>query len=260
MPSPFPGMDPYLEDPAIWSGVHSAFLGAIFERLGPVLRPKYAVRFEERVYVTSEDDPGYRHIVPDVRVIERDPVGAITSYGSLAIAEPMKVVHPEDDEVRESNLQILDLRDRSIVTVIEMLSPTNKISGSFGRTSFLQKRREVFATEAHWLEIDLLRDGIRTANLPGIPNTEYQAYLSRAGQPRQGFVWPMSLRERLPVIGVPLRGTDADMPIDLQAVLDSVIERGSYDLDTDYRAKSVPPLEGDAMAWAQRLLARNAPL
>lgn len=71
MPSPFPGMDPYLEDPAIWSGVRALFLDEIVEQLYTPLRPRYAIRYEQRVDVTSEDDPGYRQIVPEVRVIER---------------------------------------------------------------------------------------------------------------------------------------------------------------------------------------------
>lgn len=145
----------------------------------------------------------------------------------MAIAEPIKVVQLLDEEIHEKALYITDVRDRSIVTVIELLSPTNKVTGAVGRESFLRKRREVFATNAHWVEIDLLRDGVRTAHLPGIPQTEYQVYLSRGPAPRQGYVWPISIRHRLPVMGVPLRGPDPDMPLDLQAALNATIERGS---------------------------------
>jgi hypothetical protein len=251
-------MDPYLEDPAIWSGVHAAFLGAIFERLGPVVRPRYAVRFEERVYVTGEDDPAYRTIIPGVRVVERAPTEQhVKSTAAITIAEPIKVTELMDDEIHERHLQIIDLNDRSIVTVIELLSPTNKVAGSFGRNSFLQKRREIYAGDAHWMEIDLLRDGLRTANHAEV-RTEYQVFLSRAGKPRDGFVWPMSIRQRLPVIGVPLRGKDADVPLDLQEVLTAVIERGSYDLDMDYLKEPVPPLAGATSDWARQMIARQA--
>src|SRR5258707_3326245 len=146
MASPFPGMDPYLEDREIWSGVHAAILGAIFERLGPAVRPRYAVRYEERVYVTSEEDPSFRLIVPDLRVVERstEKVPVHSRRGGVAIVEPIRV-ELADDEIHERSLQVIDVRDRSVMTVIEVLSPTNKILGSLGRASFLQNRKEVAA-------------------------------------------------------------------------------------------------------------------
>lgn len=263
MPSPFPGMDPYLEEPAIWSGVHAALLGAMFEKLGPILRPKYAVRYEERVYVTSEEDPGYRVIVPDLKVVERDrpgPARQTTGGGAIVITEPVPV-RLVDDEVHERSLVVIDIRDHSVVTIIEVLSPTNKMPNSFGRASFLKKRREIFAGDANWIEIDLLRAGERVSHLPDIAQTEYLVYLSRAGRPRAGFAWPISIRERLPVIAVPLRGNDPDVPLDLQSVLELVIERGSYDLDLDYSQNPVPPLSGETLEWARRITsqARRAP-
>jgi hypothetical protein len=250
-------MDPYLEEPEIWSGVHAAILGAIFEHLGPALRPKYMVRFEERVYVTGEEDPGYRKIVPDVRLIEREPRAKLVSAsaeGAVAVTEPIRI-EMADDEIHERTLVIRDPKTRAIVTVIELLSPTNKVLNSLGRESFLRKRREVRAGGAHWIEIDLLREGVRTAHLPGIADTEYQVYLSRAGDRRQGYVWPIRLRDRLPVIGVPLRGDDPDSPLDLQRALAAAIERGSYDIDTDYSLDPVPPLPTKAARWAKRLIA-----
>ena len=204
MPSPFPGMDPYLEDPAKWSGVHAAILGAIFERLGPAVRPKYAVRFEEPVFVTGEDDPGYRPVVPDVRVVERDAGEPSRSFSSTLIAEPIRVALPAEEEVRERSLHVVDVRDRSVVTVIELPSPTNKASGSFGRASSLRKRREVLAGYAHWMEIDLLRDGLRTPRPANVPETDYRVYLSRGGVPREAFAWPVRLVDRLPVVAVGL--------------------------------------------------------
>ena len=259
MPSPFPGMDPYLEDPAIWTGVHAAILGAVFEMLGPAMRPKYIVRFEERVFVTGEDDPGYRSIVPDVRVVERDPNDwSHSPVIAGAIAEPIRVIVPTEEEIHEKSLHVIDVRDRSIVTVIELLSPTNKTARSFGRESFLRKRREVLAGDANWLEIDLLRDGVRTPNPTNAPPTPYRAYLSRSGPPRDSFVWPIRLEDRLPTVAVPLRGGDPDVPLDLQLAVNAAVERGSYDLDSEYSADPVPPLTGPAADWARRLLTSNA--
>lgn len=256
MPSPFPGMNPYLEDPAIWSGVHAAMLGAIFERLGPAVRPKYAVRYEERVYVTSEDDPGYRVIIPDLRVVEREPSAPAhqrVAGGAVAITEPIPV-RLLDDQIHERSLKVIDVQDRTVVTVIEVLRPTNKTPNSVGRVSYLKKRREIFGGDANWIEIDLLRDGERVSHLPEISETEYLVYLSRAGRPRQGFAWPISIRDRLPVIAVPLRGNDPDVPLDLQAVLELVIDRGSYDLDVDYTREPVPALPRATAEWVRRIV------
>src|SRR5687768_12687655 len=90
-----PGREGPGEGPAIWWGVHAAFLAGIFERLGPAVRPKYAVRYEERVFIMSEDDPAYRVVVPDVRVIEREAgrraAGGAPAAGRAAIAEPVPV-------------------------------------------------------------------------------------------------------------------------------------------------------------------------
>jgi hypothetical protein len=255
MPSPFPGMDPYLEDPAIWPGVHAALLAAFFEQLGPMLRPKYAVRYEERVYVSGEEDPGFRTIIPDLRVIFREDTHRKALAAAGTIAEPVHVQLAEE-EVHERSLHVIDVRDRSLVTVIELLSPTNKVLNSFGRESFLRKRREVRAGGAHWIEIDLLRDGVRTANAPNVPQSEYQAYLTRAGERRQADVWPISIRNRLPGIAVPLKGDDPDVPLDLQKAMSLAVERGSYDLDTDYDQDPVPPLAEEHRDWARELIKR----
>lgn len=260
MPSPFPGMDPYLEDPALCSGFHHSFLSAIQERLAPVVRPKYFVRVEERVYVAQEDDAAYRLIVPDVRVVEsakrRTSKTVPAATGSM-IADPIPVVEMLDPEIHEHRIEILDRVDRSVVTVIEMLSPTNKVLGSAGRESFLRKRREVYGTDAHWMEIDLLRDGVRTANVAASRDVESQVYLSRAGNPRPGAVWPIPLREKLPVIGIPLRGSDADVALDPQDVVDQAFEVGGYDLDLDYSHDPAVQLPTPHAEWARQRIANH---
>jgi hypothetical protein len=191
-----------------------------------------------------------------VRVIEAGRPSAApppSAPAGLAIAEPIKVAVLQDPEIHETSLKIIDVRDRSIVTVIELLSPTNKTSHAYGRELFLQKRREVIAAGGNWVEIDLLREGERTPCPPHVPLTEYQVYVSRAGHPREAFVWPISIRQKLPVIGIPLRSPDADVPLDLQAILGKVMERGSYDLDIDYAQEPVPPLEREVAQWARAL-------
>jgi hypothetical protein len=252
-------MDPYMEGPTLWSGFHHTYLTALQERLGPAVRPKYFVRVEERVYVSREDDPAHRLIVPDMRVVESARRGrAVPQTGAAAIAAPIPVADTLEREVHEYRLEVLDQIDRSVVAVIELLSPTNKVPNSVGRASFLQKRHEVFASEAHWIEIDLLRDGVRTANLAESSDAKYQVYLSRADTPRRGYVWPIYLREALPTIGVPLRPGDDDVPLNLQDAFAQVYEVGGYDLDVAYAADPIPPLTGEHSHWAAALLANRA--
>lgn len=264
MASPFPGMDPYLEDPEIWSGVHAMFLGEIINLLYRRLRPKYAIRYEERVYVAEEDDPVHQPRIPDVKVFtdahRPQRVGSpAAEQGGTAIDEPIRVMPFDDPEVHEKYLHVLDLKSHDVVTVIELLSPSNKTKGSAGRKNFMEKRREVFASAAHWIEIDLLRAGARTIVLPGVPASDYQVFLSRAGDPRRGYAWPMSLRDRLPTIAVPLQAGDPDVPLNLQAVLTTTIDKGSYETDFDYGSPPPFPIRQDDAAWAADVAARYVP-
>src|SRR5690348_17395703 len=123
MPSPFPGMDPYLEDPGLWPDVHHWLISGCTELLNQQLRPKYYARIEERVYISDESDPARRVIIPDLRVVSR---GARLSGGPSA-------VRGANDSVAEARIEVIDRLDRTVVAVIEILSPTNKILGSRGQ-------------------------------------------------------------------------------------------------------------------------------
>jgi hypothetical protein len=259
MPSPFPGMDPYLENPIRWSGFHHTFLTGIQERLAPILRPKYFVRVEERVWVALEEDPAHRIVFPDVRVVEAEPHmrKGIAAATTAVVATPVQVIDPFDREIHEYRLEVRDLENRSLVDCIELLSPSNKIVGSISREGLLKKRREVYASDAHWIEIDLLRAGARTANLDEVGDAEYQVFLSRAGAPRRGWVWPITLRQRLPVIAIPLLPGDPDAPVDLQQEFDHAYEINGYEMDINYDRDPVPPLASDAADWARELIKQH---
>jgi Protein of unknown function (DUF4058) len=258
MPSPFPGMDPYLEDPRSWRDVHHSLISSGRDLLNDQLRPKYLVRIEERVYV---DVPGSeaqsRDIYPDLHVESLPAWGdrPLAAEGSaLAVAEPI-VVDTAEVEITEARIHILDRNDESVVTVIEVLSPANKIRGSNGGESFEQKRREVLHSPSHWVEIDLLRAGHSWTPLPRrFPPHEYLAHVSRADRRPKGLAWPIRLSQRLPVISIPLRKDDPDAKLDLQAMIEVAYLGGSYDLQVDYNQPPVPPLKGAWAEWADRLL------
>src|SRR5262245_14265488 len=257
MPSPFPGMDPYLEAPWIWPDVHLNLISECQARLNPVLRPRYICRVELRVYISDDEDPGRKALVPDLRV-ESDPKrkGAKKTRVQPARvgAEPLLIPTLMDEEVEEAFLKIIHVESEELVTLIEVLSPTNKIKGSVGRRSFMAKRHEVMNTGVHWVEIDLLRDGSASVTDPPLRPSDYRILISRADKRMRTFFWPVSVRQPLPVIPIPLRGKDPEVPLDLGAVFRSVYDRAAYDVSVDYRKPPQPPLEGDDAKWAKEQL------
>ncbi len=257
MPSPFPGMDPYLESPTIWPDVHHELISEIRAALAPSIRPRYVARVELRVYISDDDDPGRAALVPDVRVEANPaPKGArkAKSQSALAAAQPLIVPTLMDEEIEEAFLKIVHVETEELVTIIELLSPTNKIRGSRGRASFMAKRHEIMNSEVHWVEIDLLRGGVPSVTDPPLRPSDYRILVSRADQRTRTRYWPVSVRQPLPVIQVPLRGKDPEAPLDLGAVFRSAYDRAGYDMSIDYRKEPQPPLEDDDARWARELL------
>jgi hypothetical protein len=257
MSSPFPGMDLYLEEPGLWPDVHNSLIGVIREFLVRRLSPKYYARIEERIYVSDEDDPGRTVIIPDVRVDERPSraaPGGTASAATLEIAEPLVIDTLLDDEIHEPFVEVIDRANRQVVTVIEVVSPTNKVAAAHGRESYRRKRLEVLHSPSHWLEIDLLRAGTRWIPRQMTPRGDYFVFLSRAEHRPTSYLWPIRLPERLPVVAVPLKDGDADVPLDLQAALETVYERAGYDRVVDYRQPPEIGLSEEQAAWADQLL------
>jgi hypothetical protein len=204
MPSPFPGMNPYLEQAAHWQDFHTELLTTIRRVLTPQVGPN--------------------HILP---------------LGEHQI--------PGQDEERIRFLEVRDRRGRELVTVVELLSPSNKRAGE-DRDLYLARRREVLRGAAHLVEIDLLRGGTR-APVVDRPACAYSALVSRAERrPRAGF-WAVGLRDRLPVIPVPLRAGDGVARVDLQEALHAAYDAAGYERYI-YEGAPEPPLGPDDAAWA----------
>lgn len=270
MPSPFPGMDPYLEDPALWPSVHHLLISEMMAELNRQLRPKYFANIEERVYLSDEDDPGRDYVIPDVHIVRHhasSSKGNASLPGSAAVIEPIDVTTLIEDEIHEPRIEIVDRQNRSVVTVIEILSPTSKLSGSYGRESYQSKRHEVMSSSSHLIEIDLLRAGIRIYIRERIAPYDYIVHVSRADGsiPRGTKAWAIPFGLPLPTIPVPLKGEDPDGRIDLQRLLETAYERGAFDLKIDYTREPVPALTAEQAEWARQLTAgaakvgRNSP-
>ncbi len=258
MPSPFPGMDPYLENPARWSGTHQGLIGAMRALLNKALPKGYVARMEESCRIV----PGERVVYPDV-FIRRSPAAPEKSRGATAVLDapdtPLILEALPVPQPPEMFIEIRHVADGGrVVTAIEILSPTNKTLHSDGRRMYLRKQEETLRSAAHLIEIDLLRHGPPTvAALAVTPRNEpcdYLVSLHRSGQGQRFEVWPNRLRERLPKICVPLMAGDADITLDIQAVFDKNYEEGAYAEDADYRRDPVPPLSPEDAAWADALL------
>ncbi len=256
MKSPFPGMDPYLEQ--YWRDVHAGLVIYARDQIQPALPGTLRARVEERVYVESETRIE-RSLSPDVRVVQRKrkTAGRGSAQAASVIAEPL-LISMEDEPVSESYLEIIDVSSGNrVVTVIEFLSPSNKTPGE-GQDLYLKNQKEIRASTTSLVEIDLTRQGRRVLLLPPerIPpphRTTYQVCVRRGYRPSPVEIYDLPLRQRLPVIGVPLRERERDVPLDLQELVDGCYRNGGYD-DLDYKVDPVPPLEPSDAAWADHLL------
>src|SRR5205085_836738 len=162
MPSPFPGMDPFIEDQE-WQDFHNRFNSAVSDELAQRVRPRYVVRIERRIYVEHYLEAGDDVRWPDISVLwsgsDAPIAGPTTSAGTLAA--PIECLLPSPQERRESYLVIREVPSLEIVTVIETLSPSNKRASSDGREHYLEKRQEILSSRTNLIEIDLLRGGKR---------------------------------------------------------------------------------------------------
>jgi hypothetical protein len=235
MPSPFPGIDPYLENPEFWSEVQNRLIVAIADSLSPHLRPKYRVAIKKRVY-DSEDSLLVG--IADVAVLPKASM-------------PPPTTMPE--KVRESYLEIREIASGQVVTVIEILSPKNKWAG-VGRTAYEKKRQQVLSSATHLVEIDLLRGGTPMLLSGNVPPMSYYILVSKSGQRPLADLYPFGLQEEIPIFTMPLISGEVEPEVDLQLLLNAVYDRASLDLAIDYRQPPSPNLSADDTQWADLLL------
>jgi hypothetical protein len=247
-------MDPYLEHPALWPDVHAKLISEMQTYLNRLIRPKYVACVESRVYVSGGDDPGRTVIIPDIRIEgrkNRSHLPVRSTKSATATIEPTVVPVLIDEEIEETYLSIQEPVSAKVVTVIEVLCPANKIRNAEGRKSFLKKRRDVMLSDAHWVEVDLLRAGERD---PATTPSDYRAIVVRGNRHGRGNCYLISLRQPLPEIGIPLKGKDPDVALDLGAVLEVAYDAAGYDARVDYTRPPVPPLSPADEKWANQLL------
>lgn len=258
MPSPFPGMDPFIEGQE-WEDFLHHLIEGLHAAIVPRVRPRYVVRVEKRVYVEHDPDALADVIRPDVAVVEREG-RELASEGGVATAlavEPVVLALPMPEPREEALLTVRHRDTKRVVAVIEVLSPGNKRRGSDGRRAYLEKREAVLQSDTHLVELDLLRAGERLPTIGPLPPADYYAFVCRARRRPRAEVYAWPLRRALPAIPVPLAGEDADVALDLQSIFSTVYDRAAYDYSLDYRGAPEPALSDADAAWAKQILAES---
>jgi hypothetical protein len=250
MTSPFPGMDPYLE--RHWLDVHTKLVAYAADELNRVLPETLVARTEERVAVESDYDDQHREIGPDVRVFAPASSDTAAASAEVVIDAPFKLVVALDPLI-ERFIKILD-QSGQLKTVVEFISPTNKRSGL---EEYQEKRRELLNAGVNVVEIDLTRQGnwralMRPHLCPREGIAEYRGTVRTAS--RTAYLFPMSLRQRLPDIPVPLRRDDPRVKLPMQQLIEQVYRNGRYAMTLDYQQPCDPPLHGENEKWADALL------
>ena len=271
---PFPGMDPYLEAPPIWPDFHDALAAEIRAELNALLPPPYYARLQSRpeIGITLSGERA-RRIVPDISVMQRHLREAPVAYATAPVAVleyPREQATPTidlripSDPLRHRLIEIRDSqRGHNLVTLIEIVSPSNKLPGP-DRRAYESKQMEVLGSDANLIEIDLLRGGQRLLPYPELEAAvydlapDYLVLLNRNAL-REGYwmdfsLYPVALREPLPCILVPLAGDDPDVLLDLQLAFNRAYADGPYTRMVDYTVEPNPPLQAEDAAWADQLL------
>ena len=224
MPSPFPGMDPYLEEEGIWSVFQHHLVLRLYQLLLPGLVDRYRARVGQRHYVTEQ--------------------ALFTS-----------VVR---EEQHEDYIEIRQRGDGRLVTLIDIVSPTNRTSQD-GRGACLKTRRDARRISANVVEIDLVLQGEPTLDYSreSLPEWNYVVTVTRAVNQDRHEIYTTTLQKRLPRFRLPLAADDRDTVVDLQTAFNGCYEQGGFASRIDYTRDPVTSLQDDDRAWIQDLLVSN---
>jgi hypothetical protein len=254
---PFPGVDPYLESPAYWRDFHTRFITHWSEWLADHVPDHYSVRIDERVRVV-EDGPGR---LPDVAISQRHPLPtSVPAEGTVAVLdrEPVTMRVATAQQEVERYIRITHRPDSTLITALELLSPTNKTPGD-GRGEYLLKRQQFLADTVHLVELDLLLEGRRLPMEGKLPEGDYYAIVSRGDRRPESDVYGWRLSEPLPRVRIPLKAPDPDVTFDLPGLFADVFRRGRYARELPYSQPPAIALPPDYAAWVrERVAARSA--
>ncbi len=257
MTCPFPGMDPYLEG-EFWTTFHVQLAVEIARQLTPKLLPRYFAFANQRQVTDTPEEVSIEatDVYPDVGVVgvAKAP---LPGGGAVLADAPIKLITVVPSRVPHSWVEIRDRSGRSLVTLIEILSPTNKRGD--GRKEYLEKRKKILLSTTHLLEIDLLRKGNRVPMAKPLPAADYFVFLTRSNKRPETEVWPIALSDPLPTVRVPLREPDPDVGLDLRQAFTTIYGLSPYSVAIDYSKPPDVPLSAAAAAWAAERVKAKPP-
>jgi hypothetical protein len=250
MPSPFPGVDPYLEQSGRWPDFHASVVTYARDALNERLPSQYVASIDEEFKLVELPAAKKKRIRPDVAITGRRSGGRrVPGSAAVATLEPVTMSLPARfKEIRETRVEVYHLADSRLVTVIELLSPTNKVKP--GCFEYDAKRRALFQRRVNLVEIDLLLGGRRLPLDGPLPRGDYYALVARGPTMPVCSVYAWTVRMPLPTVPIPLLDPDPDVPLDLAAVVAMAYDRGRYARSIDYKAPLTLPLDSEAHAWA----------
>jgi Protein of unknown function (DUF4058) len=252
MPSPFPGMDPFLEG-ELWTSFHALFATEIVRELNRELGPQYVALAQQRfvMSIPGEIAVAMADVYPDIGIAHKGS-HKVRQRGAAVLAAPVQLDTIMPSAIPHTWVKILDVAKRKLVTVIEFLSPANK--RGLERKKYLRKRERILVSPVHLLEIDLLRKGNRVPMRSPLPAGDYFVLLSRAGNRPRMDDWPIQLEEPLPRVPVPLLAKDSDVVLDLEQVFTAVYDEGRYRSLIDYARAPDVPLQRESLRWVKKRL------
>ena len=259
MPSPFPGMDPYLEHPDFWQETHNRLIVAIADTIMPQIRPKYEVAIDKRIYeITDPNDSNGDSLlvgIPDVAIKRQSntPDVPTRSVATLAVTVPTTVKVPTIEKIKQTYLEVREMATKQVVTAIEILSPVNKRSGE-GRITYLKKRQSILGSLTHLVELDLLRKWEYMPILNSSIQSDYRVLVSRSESRPFADLYAFNLGDSLPVFPLPLREEDVEPIVNLPELFAGVYDRAGYDYRIDYDREPIPSLSEEDRVWANKLL------
>jgi hypothetical protein len=254
MSTPFVGMDPYLEQPGLWVQVHGSLNVDIQRFLTPLLRPRYNVAIEQRTYLTFLPADEQSAGIPDILLAEPldeadEDIAVITAP---MVARPLVGELPMPKVVTERYLEVRDAVNKEVITVIEILSPANKI-GREGRAQYERKRLKVLASLTNLVEIDLIRAG-KPFPMKVKQPSHYRIVVSRGWQRPKADIYLFGVRDKIPDFPIPLQEEETEPVLPLNQILHELYDLGGYDLAIDYRQKLSPALADEDAKWVAEIL------
>ena len=252
-------MDPFFEWRNRWLDFHTAFVNELSDLLLNVLPKGYDAPIQEQINIIDREGDEPAGIYADAAVVESEmsPRMARPSGGTATLGRPVTLPLSATEPEPHPWVEVRTLEgDERVVTIIEVLSPTNKR----GRRAaeFAAKRSAALRRGVNWVEIDLLLAGRRIELGRPLPEGDYYAHVVREARPGEADVYAWALAEPLPAVPVPLLPADGEVVLDLPAVFAATHERRQYARRLDY-AGDVPRADAGHVAWARGVLAAAGP-